>query len=143
MGKKKHKKAITPQPVIGWGKLKLPAVSDRLPDTARYPAFSLRHTQDKYCISKCDKEDKAAFADTIRILSAITWNEMASRGRHKNGYESIPQHRIRALIPKMVTKDTTLLAFRWSGMKPMVGFRDGHTFYVLWFDRDLDLYPHS
>jgi hypothetical protein len=42
-----------------------------------------------------------------------------------------------------VTEEVNLIAFRFDGKKPMVGYRDGVTFYVLFLDRSFTLYDHG
>jgi hypothetical protein len=107
------------------------------------PYFSLRYLSDNYCISKCDKDDKAAFADTLRKLSKLTWTQIKSSHRHGLGFETIQKDQIRSSIPNHITEDVRFIAFRFSGKKAMVGYRERATFYVIWFDRDFSLYPHS
>ena len=46
-------------------------------------------------------------------------------------------------LPPNVTEDVTLLVFRFSGRKPMVGYRVKEAFYVLALDRDFTLYDHG
>lgn len=38
--------------------------------------FSLRYVASQYCISDCQLQDRAAFTDTIRKLSQLTWMEI-------------------------------------------------------------------
>jgi hypothetical protein len=44
--------------------------------------------------------------------------------------------------PPQNTGRFNIIAFRFSGKKPMVGYKEGHTFNVLWFDRAFDVYQH-
>lgn len=47
-------------------------------------------------------------------------------------------------MPEFITEDkANLLAFRFSGKKPMVGYRIRNIFYVLWFDAAFELYDHG
>ncbi len=112
--------------------------ADRLP-----PKFSLRYLNQHYCLSRCTKDEKAAFADRVRLLSQKSWAELRMCPRHGLGYETIRRDRIKSGIPCVVTDDVNIIAFRFHGLKPMVGFRsnDG-TFYIVWFDRDFSLYEH-
>lgn len=107
------------------------------------PYFSLRYLSSDFCISKCEQRDKLGFVETLRKLSLLTWEQINVVNRHKLGYEKIDRNIIRATIPRHLTPDVTLIAFRFSDMKPMVGYRNNATFYILWFDRDRDLYPHE
>lgn len=108
------------------------------------PKFSLRYlSQREHSLRNCQRDEKAAFADTLDKLSRLTWNRIASSNRHANGYEKIPRAQIKASIPQHITDEVNLLAFRFFGRRPMVGYRDGTTFYVLWLDRDFTLYSHA
>ena len=106
------------------------------------PKFAFEYLQSSYCISKCEKDDRAALSDALRMLSSITWAQIASAPKHGLGTETLHQSAIHAAIPACVTDDTRLLAFRFSGTKAMVGYRTQEVFYVLWFDRDFTLYDH-
>ena len=111
---------------------------DRLP-----PKFSLRHVNKKFCITQCSKDEKAAFAVRLRELSQLTWSQLRQAGRHGLGFETIDRSIIKSGVPSVVTADVNIIAFRFDGKKPMVGFRDrGGTFHIIWFDRDFTLYKH-
>lgn len=106
------------------------------------PVFSLRYLRPGYSLPDCTTEQKAAFADTLHKLSQMTWAEIAVAHRHGNGTEIIARSSIKAAIPDHITKDVNLLAFRFSGMAPMVGYRDRAVFYVIWIDPRFTLYDH-
>ena len=109
------------------------------------PIFSLRHMRrgDDYCISKCDSEDKSSFADTLLQISQFTWAQLKSISRHKNGFELLPQDAIRKVPPVVMSPDQRYMAFRFRGMKSMVGYRDNDVYHILWLDRDRTLYNHG
>lgn len=118
-------------------------VPDTVPDTQKRPLFSFHYLQDAYCISRCTREEKAGFADTMRTLSKLTWNEIRLAPRHGLGSEKIERNSIRASIPSNITDDATFLAIRFHRMKPMVGFRESNIFHIVWFDKSLSLYDHG
>jgi hypothetical protein len=109
------------------------------------PTFSLHHMQlnSKYCLTHGDEYQRAQFASKLRELSQMTWTRIKASGRHSLGCEEIPRRQIKAPIPSSLKEDAALLSFRCIGKKPMVGFRDGHTFHILWIDFDWTLYNHS
>lgn len=109
----------------------------------RPPEFSFRYVQRAHCISQCDRDEKAALVDKLHRLSNLTWGQIKQQDRHGLGFEKISRHSIRAAAPQHVTPDVDLIAFRFSGMKPMVGYRREATFFVLWLDRDFTLYDHG
>ncbi|EDN70715.1 conserved hypothetical protein [Beggiatoa sp. PS] len=109
------------------------------------PLFSLERVQEgDYCFSKLDRDNKAAFAESIFKRRAITWNEIQQKDRHKLGYEKISISSIKVSVPRFITEDQhNLLAFRFNGKKPMIGYRIKNIFYVLWFDHDFSVYDHG
>jgi len=107
------------------------------------PYFSLRYLQKEYCISKCSKDQKAAFADTILKLTQLSWSEINSCPRHGSGYERIKRNAIHPSIPKNITAEVNIISFRFFGKAPMVGYRDRATFYVVWLDPNFKVYDHG
>lgn len=108
------------------------------------PIFSLERVQPTgYCLSNLCKEDKAAFADAIFKRKSITWSDIKKLDRHALGFEKIDKSSIKAPLPRFITEDMDhFLAFRFNGMKPMIGYRKQNIFFVLWFDKDFTLYAH-
>ena len=108
------------------------------------PIFSLeRLIQGKYCFSNLNQIDKAAFAESIFKRRNIPWKEIKNLPRHGLGIEKISKHSIKTGLPRNITEDfNDFIAFRFSGKKPMVGYRINEIFYVLWFDHDFTLYDH-
>lgn len=104
------------------------------------PLFSFDHMAASHSVATCNDEEKAALADSMWRRSRITWRELRSAGRHGLGAEKIT--RINQPRPAVVTDDVTLLAFRFSGMKAMIGFREGRIFHVIWLDSDFEVYDH-
>jgi len=107
------------------------------------PVFSLRFLRRDFCISSCSEEEKVSFVDKMHKLSQLTWAQIKSTHRHGLGCEKIEKSSIKAPIPSVVTDEVTLLAFRFCGLAPMVGYRDRDVFHILWFDREFTLYPHG
>lgn len=116
--------------------------SDTNPGTQK-PIFSLEHMVRGFCVASCDRDDKAAFADALHKRSQLTWIQLKQAPRHGLGSEKIEHSSLRVGKPLCLTEDTPILAFRFSGMKPMIGYRDGRIFNVLWLDIRRDVYDHS
>lgn len=106
------------------------------------PEFSLRYLQKGFCVDACELKEKAALADKLFRLSQLSWAQIRQQDRHKLGYEKIARNAIRSGIPAHITEDVDLIAFRFCGMAPMVGYKYGATFYILWLDRAFTLYQH-
>ena len=124
-------------------KIGSPSEKIQIPPEQQAPIFCLRYLEGNYCLTKCQQDERAAFADKIHRLSKLTWSEIQSQGRHKLGCEKISRDAIKASIPSHITKEVNFLSFRFCGMKAMVGYRDGSVFHVIWLDRDFTLYNHS
>lgn len=119
---------------------------EEVPDYNKMPPlFSLERVQSgEYCFSNLQQEDKANFADAIFKRKSLTWAELQQVDRHGLGHEKISRTSIKPAIPKFITaEEHNLLAFRFSAMKPMVGYRVKNVFYVLWFDHDFTVYSHG
>lgn len=73
----------------------------------------------------------------------MAWNEVIQSPRHGMGFETISRSAIRRPVPAHITEDVTFIAFRFSAMKPMVGYRNEEMFHIIWFDCDFTLYDHG
>ncbi len=114
--------------------------SDAPPVSSQYPSFSLRYVKPKYCISRCEKKECASFAKKLRTLSTMTWAQIMNAPKHSNGGEYIKE--LKAKLPQEAPRDSRAIALRFHRNAPMVGFKDGSVFYVVWFDRKMNLYKH-
>lgn len=111
------------------------------------PVFCLRYMHSDYSVKACGKEDRASFADTLYELSQLTWAQLRQAHRHGKGYEIIPRRQIRTPPPTslVITEDVDFIAFRFAGLKPMIGFRDrdGRTFRIVYLDPRFEVYDHG
>lgn len=108
-----------------------------------HPVFSFVYMQDLYHFNECSKDEQSAFTGKLIKLSHLTWQDIELASRHGNGKEIIAKSAINAPIPNCVKEDTNLIALRFCGKKPMVGFRERNIFYILWIDRNFTLYNHG
>lgn len=113
---------------------------DRLPIL-----FSLEKLQQgTHCLTALSQEHKAMFADAIFRRKNMTWGEVLRAPKHGLGSEKINIKCIKSAIPAFITEDVdTLLAIRYHGKCPMVGYRMRQTFFVIWFDPNFTLYDHG
>ena len=107
------------------------------------PKFSFEFLSKSHCISSCQKDEKAALTDRLHQLSQLVWQRIQESSRHGQGCEIISRASMRVSIPDCITEDTNILAFRFFGKAPMVGFRREEVFYIVWLDRDFTVYDHS
>ena len=136
MGKKKLK-----QPQKNQGRLK-PSTSNKKPPDQLPPLFSLRYLSPGHCISKCNRAERAAFADRLRRISQLTWAELRQAPRHGLGYEKIARNAIKPGIPRHIKDDVKFIAFRFDALKSMIGYKEGDVFHIIWLDRSFDVYDH-
>lgn len=120
----------------------------RQPEPVNYDArpvlFSLERVQPgEFSFDQLDVADKAQFAEAIYRRRALTWADIKQTARHGLGFEKIAKTSIRTGLPVFVAEDLDhFLAFRYNGLKAMVGYRIRDVFYVLWFDHKFKLYDH-
>jgi hypothetical protein len=96
-----------------------------------------------YSVNCCQTDEQAALSSKLFMLSRLPWRELRQAHRHGLGYEKIARHSIKAAIPVSIPPDANLIAFRFHGKAPMVGFRQNRVLHIVWLDRDFTLYPHE
>lgn len=107
------------------------------------PVFSFEYLQKDWCIQDCQQEERSKMLDKLRRLSSLSWREIRQQDRHGLGTEVIHRNSIKPRVPSFLTDDVNLLAFRVIEKAPMVGYRKGRIFYVIWIDRAFALYDHG
>ncbi|AIL00127.1 hypothetical protein AN459_31440 [Pseudomonas aeruginosa] len=107
------------------------------------PLFSFEFMQADYCVSECTSDERSQVLSKLRTLSQMSWQQIKQAPRHGLGFEIIGRPSFKAAIPAFVTDDTNLISFRAIGKAPMVGYRDGRVFHILWIDRDFTVYDHG
>jgi hypothetical protein len=104
------------------------------------PVFSLSHMDKKHCITECEADEKIAFVDQIHLLSQQKWIDLKLAPKHGIGFERIKVLNVKP--PQDIKEDAKFIAFRFQGMKAMVGYRDLRIFHIIWIDRDFSVYKH-
>lgn len=114
------------------------------PDT-QPPLFSFEKMASNtgYSVDCCDAENQAAVSKRLFKLSQLKWRDIRQAPRHGLGTETIARSSLTAPLPPSVTEDTTILALRYNGKRPMIGYREGRVFYVLLIDHDFSAYDHG
>lgn len=105
------------------------------------PAFCFQYMVDDYSVDACGKDDQAMLAQAIFRRRNLTWKQLRTEHKHALGSETIDH--LLMPRPRGVTEDVRILAFRFSGKKAMVGFREDQIFHVVWLDHDFSVYKHS
>ena len=114
--------------------------SDNLP-----PSFSFRfivnHSNFNY--NSLDKIHKIALIDTMFRLSQLNWAALRNSQYHGLGYEIIKRAELKFKLPSDVPIDKNIIAFRFFGKAPMIGYRDNSgVFYIIAFDSKFLAYNH-
>jgi hypothetical protein len=103
------------------------------------PKFSLRYVQSDYCITQCEAVEQLDFIKAMIKRKDVPWKELEKAPHGGLGCEVI--RKLNVILPKCA-EGKSIIAFRYSGEKPMVGFRERDVFYILWFDRSFSVYKH-
>jgi len=134
MGKKVIKQPqahITPQFAI--------ATIGRQSSNTLHPIFDVSAlNKGPFPISACTKDEKSAFADKLVEMSQLSWQELVQSNRHKQGYEIIEDYP----KPPNLTDDVRIIAFRFYGKAPMIGYRQEQVFHIIALDRAFTAYKH-
>ena len=117
--------------------------TDKPDNDNEHTIFSFEHMVHSHSVETCEREEMASLSLKLYKLSQLTWQEIKQNGRHALGLEKINQSAIKSGIPSVITPDVNLLAFRFSGKAPMVGFRKRRVFFIVWLDRNCTLYNHG
>jgi len=113
--------------------------ADNLP-----PKFSLQYLvkHSHFGFESLAKEHKSALADTIYQLSQYKWSDLRYAARHGKGYEKIKRSTLKFKLPDGITDECSIIAFRFFGKAPMIGYRGSDTFYIIAFDTKFKAYAH-
>lgn len=108
------------------------------------PIFSFEKMQEGsgYSVTCCQRDDQAALSKCIFKLSKVTWRDIRHSPRHGIGTETIHRASLKVGLPHGIPDDATLIAIRFNGMKPMIGYRDARVFYVVFLDSNFSAYNH-
>ncbi len=112
--------------------------------TIDYPIFCFKHLHSDFGMDNCNKDEKAALINQMTRLSQLTWNQIKLNGKHALGSEKINKRSINAAIPAFISDDVDFfLAFRFKGLAPFLGHRNGSILHVLYVDAKFNLYDHG
>jgi len=107
------------------------------------PCFCFQYLHPGFTSSECSDDQKSGLLLTFEKLSGLRWVEIESSPRHGLGSEKIERKSIKPGIPKAVPKEATFLAIRFSGLAPMVGFREKNIFHIVFIDAKFNVYDHG
>ncbi|WP_339145463.1 MULTISPECIES: hypothetical protein [unclassified Sutcliffiella] len=98
------------------------------------------------CLSEWSKEELKAFSDFCRKVNQLTWTDIYRSGGKtgKNGL-GYTVHTNRDKLPagnifKQISEDITFFELRVSQKARVHGFRAKSTFFLVWLDKDHEVY---
>ena len=107
------------------------------------PCFCFQYLHQGFTSSQCSNDQKSGLLLTFEKLSTLRWVEIESSHRHGFGAEKIERKSIKPNIPNIVPKNATFLAIRFSGLAPIVGFRERNIFHIVFIDAKFNVYDHE
>jgi hypothetical protein len=107
------------------------------------PCFCFQYIHPKYNSSSCEDRQIRDLVERLERLSTLTWADITSTQRHGFGSENIERKSFKVEIPPNIPKEATLLALRFSGKNPMVGFREKNIFHIVFLDSKFTVYDHG
>lgn len=112
-------------------------------DAFQHPIFCFKYVHSDYDLNYCSSLEKIALIEQIMRLSKMTWTDIQLAPKHGMGSEKINIASLTASLPTIVTDDVRhLLALRFSGKAPFIGWRNKFIFHVFYIDRNFSLYKH-
>ncbi|TDO22762.1 hypothetical protein [Pedobacter duraquae] len=112
-------------------------------DAFQHPVFCFKYIHQDFDLNHCTADEKVALIEQIIRLSGMTWNDIKLAPKHGLGSEKITISAINAGLPEMLTEDVDhLLALRFLGKAPFVGWRNKFIFHIFYIDRGFTLYKH-
>jgi hypothetical protein len=136
MGKNIRKPSLS-----GGKKIKAP-VEIQIQDF-KHPVFCFKYLHKDHNLDKCDPDERRSLIEQVVRLSQLEWQTLTTTHRHGMGSEKIAVTSIKPNLPNFITEDVSfLLAFRFQGLKPIVGHRNKFIFHIIFIDRDFTVYKH-
>lgn len=96
-----------------------------------------------YSVSCCNDEHRSALLGKLFILSQMTWQEIQNAPRHGLGSEKISRSSFNTALPASIPEDAEIIALRYHGKAPVIGFRGDRIFYIVLMDHNFTAYDHG
>lgn len=116
------------------------------PETA---FVALKYFQPQHeCLSDWDKEELSALSSFIGTLSQMPWTDIIKTGGKQGNKVGVGYtlHKNRDNLPKCavldkISEDISFFELRVTGKARVHGFRCKSTFFLVWLDRNHQIYP--
>lgn len=121
-----------------------PSAQDTVDTSFDYPIFCFRHLDGTFGMNNCDHDERSALVSQLTRLSQLSWNDIKLSHKHGMGTEKINKSAIRSTFPVFISDDVDhLLAFRFKGLAPFLGHRNGSVLHIIYIDSKFTLYDHG
>lgn len=110
-----------------------------------HPLFCFRFIHKDFSLDQCSKEHRISFIEKLMKLSQVNWQDLIKCHRHGLGFEKMPMNKLKARLPASISAEfEELLAFRYHGKRPFLGYRNRFIFHVIFIEREFgELYDHG
>jgi len=107
-----------------------------------YPMLSFKHIRQGYCVEELSERQRSEFLLKWFKRAKFTWAELGLHAKHSLGFEFMPHNEIKPMVPEYLRQEKYMV-FRHEGNLPIVGFKAGDIFYVLWIEKEYgQVYKH-
>jgi hypothetical protein len=109
-------------------------------------SFQYIRVEQRYCLSECEKAELRGVVDCLRLASGKTLMQLLAQGGkpgHKSGlaFTRYPDHQITKVSrPQQISPDVRFSSVRAGDGFRIYGFLIEHVFYVMWFDRNHEIW---
>jgi len=110
----------------------------------QYPVLCLRHAHPRFGVEQLNDKQRSELLLKWSKRVQHSWTELQTHGKHGLGYEMIPASMIKPQCPHETLAQDKYLVFRHQGNLPMIGFKAGTVFHVLWIEAEYNaVYEHG
>ena len=109
------------------------------------PKLSFEFLSGDWCISQCQRDEKAEIIDSLHRISKYTWQDCIQLGKSGCGYEQLDRSQIKCTIPRddFFKNLDKVTVFHRKKKIPIIGFRIQDVFYIFCIDRKYNAYKHG
>jgi len=104
--------------------------------------FSFRDTdKNRFVLWDLVKKELKELVKTFKLMEQLGWQGVFQHSGLKP--EIHKQEQLRFKLPVDLSPDVDIYSFRFSEKGRIFGYRIKNVFYLIWFDRNHDVYPMS
>lgn len=106
------------------------------------PTFSFKScSNNRFKLSEWQPKEIEQLISVFKKLESCSWKEIR---RNKGfGYKIVDPDTFSCNLPENISPDETIIELRVSKKARLFGYRGKNIFYIIWFDRNHEVYPMS